>query len=73
LEPHGDEQLHNLDHPFRDGDGEDDLDKDGHGDADIWEEENYSKTGDDTDSKTKADTRFGSFSEERDAWGAGGS
>lgn len=73
MEPHGDEQVHNLDQPFGDGVGEDDLAKDDNGDADIWQEENYGKTGDDADGKKKPGTHFGSFSEERGIWGGEGS
>jgi hypothetical protein len=74
LQPHGDEQNHNLDHPFRVGDGEDDFD----GDAQPWEERNYKgedgqgdEGGDkgDEGGKHKKGPSYGSFREEREIWG----
>jgi hypothetical protein len=71
LQPHGDEQNHNLDHPFRVGDGDDDLD----GDADTWEQRNYEGEDGDGDDKggdggkDKKSPPYGSFREEREIWG----
>jgi len=73
LQPHGDEQNHNLDHPFRVGDGDDDND----GDAEMWQHRDYEGEregegeGDDSDGKQKdkKSPSYGSFPEERDIWG----
>jgi hypothetical protein len=70
LQPHGDEQNHNLDHPFRVGDGEDDLD----GDAETWEQRNYGGADvdgdrDGEDGKHRKSPSYGSFREEREIWG----
>jgi hypothetical protein len=75
-QPHGDEQNHNLDHPFRVGDGDDDLD----GDAETWQERDYNgedgedgedgDKGNDGGGDRKKSPSYGSFREERDIWGS---
>jgi hypothetical protein len=67
LQPHGDEQNHNLDHPFSVGDGEVTPD----GDAKQWEHQDYEgeSEGDDGHGKRKKSPSYGSFREEREIWG----
>ncbi|KAF2435899.1 DUF300-domain-containing protein [Tothia fuscella] len=68
-QPHGDEHLHNLDAPFKVGDGEDEAE----GDSQLWQHEDYSnEIGDGADSNKKSgNQQFGSFGEERNIWGEG--
>jgi len=71
LQPHGDEQVHNLDRPFVVGDNEDEQGGEnfsGRSDeASQWQHKDYD---DDTEEQQAQNPKYGSFHEERNIWGS---
>lgn len=69
LQPHGDEQNHNLDQPFA---GEDSRAKGGEdfsgeqAGSSEWEDRNY----DEENEHAEYGSKYGSFREERNVWGS---
>lgn len=77
-EPHNPEQIHNLDRPFTVGDNEDVDEDEGEGpqvseEATHWQTRDYSNENNHDNDRHNGNERispqYGSFHEERNAWG----